>query len=65
MSEIDHYHIKGSPTPEEEAAVMAALERIVRDERERARPSAWRLAGRTGSLRLGLTEMRDRLGDAK
>jgi hypothetical protein len=51
VSAIGRHHIEGSPTSEEEAAVIAALERIIRDEHERTRPSAWKLAGRIASLR--------------
>lgn len=58
------FRIEGSPTPGEEGAVLAALERVLRGEEERRRPSAWRLAGRAASARVGLAEMRQRLPGA-
>ncbi len=62
MSEIGDYSIQGTPTPTEEALVLAALERMLREEAERARPSRWKLAGRAASLRVGVTELRHRFG---
>lgn len=59
------FRIEGSPTPEEEGAVLAALERVLRGEEERRRPSAWRLAGRAASAHVGLAEMRQRFGRSR
>lgn len=58
------FRIEGSPTPEEEAAVIAALERLlVAEDRERRRPSAWKLAGRPDSTRMGPAGLRTTLGE--
>ena len=52
----------GSPTPEEQAAVLAALEAIWREERAKAaaaeHPSAWIMAARAESTGRGLATLR-------
>lgn len=52
----------GSPTPEEEAAVLAALERIWQDERAKATaaagPSGWVSAARLEATRRGAAAVR-------
>lgn len=59
MSEV---RISGSPTPEEEAAVLAAIEKMLRGERDRMRPSPWKMAGRALAARSGILDYRGRLG---
>ena len=56
------FEISGSPTSEEEAAVVAAVERLLRDEARRRKGSAWKIAGRTAGIRAGVIEARHRLG---
>jgi hypothetical protein len=50
------FEIPPDLSPEEERAVIAALERILGQERDR--PSAWALAGRVEALRLGAVQAR-------
>lgn len=54
-------HVGGSPTPEQERMVLAALEAMEVMERLRARPSAWKLAGRAVALRVGASDIRRRM----
>jgi hypothetical protein len=54
------YELPPDLSPEEQRAVIAALERILGA--DRARPSAWALAGRAEALRLGALQVR-REGD--
>jgi hypothetical protein len=56
------YSISGNPTSDEERKILAAIEKILRDEERRAAPSAWKMAGRTAGIRGGLLEARHRLG---
>lgn len=56
------FEISGSPTPEEEAAVVAAVERLLRDEDRRRKGSAWKMSGRSAGIRGGVIEARHRLG---
>jgi hypothetical protein len=52
----------GSPTPQEEAVVLAAIERISVEERAQAeatrRPSLWVVAARVEATRLGANALR-------
>jgi hypothetical protein len=54
----------GSPTPEEEAAVIAAIDKIWREERAKAvaaaGPSLWVTGSRLAALRVGATAVRGR-----
>lgn len=61
MNEDRSFHIEGSPTPEEEKAVLQAVELMLRQEEDRQQSSAWKYAGRGGGRRLGITELRHRL----
>jgi hypothetical protein len=58
---IEGYELRGSPTPEEEAAILEILGRMLRDERDAVRPSAWKEAGRALALRSGILDFRTRL----
>ncbi|MCA1841127.1 MAG: hypothetical protein ABR507_10785 [Actinomycetota bacterium] len=56
MSEDLHIEVSGSPDPDEERAVIAALEKQFETESQVERPSAWKmtaraLATRSGSMR--------------
>lgn len=62
MSNIDDYHISGNPTPDEERAVLSAIEKIIREEEQRSIPSSWKIAGRVAGMRGGFLEARHRLG---
>jgi hypothetical protein len=53
---VGRYELPPDLSPEEERAVIAALERILGA--ERVRPSAWALAGRVAALRLGALQAR-------
>jgi hypothetical protein len=48
---MPRYELPADLSPEEERAVIAALERVLGA--DRPRPSAWALAGRAEALRLG------------
>jgi len=56
------FEISGSPNPKEEAAVVAAVERLLRDEARRRKGSAWKVSGRAAAIRAGVIEARHRLG---
>lgn len=60
MSEFD-FRVGGSPGPDEQAAVIRAIEAMLRDERIGAQPSAWKLSARAYTLRVGALELRHRL----
>lgn len=62
MTRPGDYSTSGNPTPEEERKILAAIERILRDEERRATPSAWKMAGRSAGIRGGLVEARHKLG---
>jgi hypothetical protein len=53
---MPRYELPPHLSPEEERAVIAALERLLASGQER--PSAWSSAGRTESLRLGGLQVR-------
>jgi hypothetical protein len=57
------YEIKGNPTPEEEEAILRALDDFLRRELEARRPSKWKTVGRAEALRTGILDFRSRLGD--
>lgn len=61
MSEIEGLRISGSPTPEEERIILAALEKMLREEDQARRPSAWRTAGRAFGTRNGILDYRGRM----
>ena len=52
----------GSPTPEEETAVLSAIDRIWREDRAKViasrRPSPWVIAARVQATRLGANALR-------
>jgi hypothetical protein len=50
------YELPPDLSPEEERAVIAALERLLGADRDR--PSPWALAGRAEALRLGVLQVR-------
>ncbi len=54
------YELPEGLSPDEERAVIAALERAF--EIGRTRPSAWALAGRVDNLRLGALQARHQAG---
>lgn len=58
---IEFHEIEGNPTPEEEAVLLAALEAMLRKERQALAPSAWKLAGRADAARGGILDVRSRL----
>jgi hypothetical protein len=72
MSESDDvpgfevFGVRGNPTPEEEAAILEALEEFLGREQESggagASPSAWQLAGRLAARRGGILDGRSSLG---
>jgi hypothetical protein len=53
---MGRYELPTELTPEEERAVIAALERVLGTARDR--PSPWTLAGRAEALRLGALQVR-------
>jgi hypothetical protein len=53
---MPRYELPQNLSPEEERAVLAALDRTLGVERRR--PSAWALAGRAEALRLGSLQVR-------
>ena len=55
--EVDH------ATAEEAEAVIKAMEQILREEREAARPSAWKTTGRAVGTRNGIIDYRGPLGE--
>lgn len=57
---IEGYEIAGAPTPGEEEAILKAIEKMLREERDARRPSAWKLAGRALATRNGILDYRDR-----
>lgn len=61
MSEFEARSISGSPKPEEERLILIAIENLIREEANRARPSAWKLHSRASGLRLAASELRHRL----
>lgn len=58
---MERYEISGSPTPEEEAAILKALEQLLRSERDARTASAWKMAGRALATRNGLLDYRQHL----
>lgn len=53
---MPRYELPPDLTPQEERAVLAALERAL--EAPRRRPAAWALAGRLEALRMGALQAR-------
>jgi hypothetical protein len=62
------FRVRGNPTPEEEAAILEALEEFLDRESQGgeagmgASPSAWKLAGRLAARRAGILDGRSFLG---
>lgn len=54
--------VDGGPSAEELAAIHAALERMVTEERKARAASVWKRAGRAQGRRLGNLDYRDRFG---
>ena len=52
--------VEGSPTPDEERAIAAALEKIAEEQSRSRAASVWRRAGRAQGRRLGMFDYRDR-----
>jgi hypothetical protein len=52
--------VDGDPTPEERAAIEAALHHMVEEERRARAASVWKRAGRAQGRRLGNLDYRDR-----
>jgi len=48
--------ISPQPSPEDEAAILAAVREVLKREESFVRPSAWRLAGWTAQ-RVGITDL--------
>lgn len=55
--------VDGEPTEDEVAAIEAALEDQIDDERWRSTLSTWRRVGRAQGRRLGNTDYRDRFSN--
>ena len=62
MTEKFDYEISGNPTPEEERAVIKALETMLRREELSRKQSAWKAAGRAEGVRSGILDFRNRAG---
>jgi hypothetical protein len=58
---MDRYRLPDDLTPQEERAVLAALEEAFGSVRQR--PSAWALAGRVEAVRLGALQARRETGE--
>lgn len=56
--------IDGEPTEEERAAIEAALEKMIAEERRARAASVWKRAGRAQGRRLGNFDYRDRFDSA-
>ena len=56
--------VEGNPTEEESAAIQAALEKMVEEERRARSASVWKRAGRAQGRRLGNFDYRDRFDSA-
>ena len=52
--------VHGHPTPQERAALEAALGTLVESQRQARTPSVWLRAGRARGRRLGMYDYRDR-----
>jgi hypothetical protein len=65
-SSFEVFGVRGNPTPEEEAAILEALEEFLGREQGSgeagASPSAWKLAGRLAARRGGILDGRSSLG---
>jgi hypothetical protein len=67
-SSFEVFGVRGNPTPEEEAAILEALEEFLSREPQAggagmgASSSAWRLAGRLAARRGGILDGRSFLG---
>jgi hypothetical protein len=59
-SRIECADIGGEPTPEEERAILAALEEAVEQERQARSASLWLRSARAQGRRLGMLDYRDR-----
>jgi len=58
---VANFEIWGDPTPEEQEALLEALERMLQKERESRRPSAWKLVGRALGVRGGILDYRSHM----
>ena len=56
--------IDGEPTEDERAAIQAALEKAIEEERRTTAASLWKRAGRAQGRRLGNLDYRDRFDSA-
>ena len=56
--------VQGNPTDEESAAIEAALEKLIEEERRTRAASVWKRAGRAQGRRLGNFDYRDRFDSA-
>lgn len=61
MSQIESFRISGSPDPHQEKVIIAALEKMLRDE-VRAQ-SRWKTAARAEALGLGAGDLRSKGGE--
>lgn len=58
MSETFEFDISPPPREEDRAAILAAVDQLLRREAELAHPAVWRLAGWT-EQRVGINDLRD------
>ncbi len=56
--------VEGDPTDDERAAVEAALQKMIEEERRARAASVWKRAGRAQGRRLGNFDYRDRFDSA-
>lgn len=56
--------VDGQPTEEERAAIEAAVEKMIAEERRARAASVWKRAGRAQGRRLGNFDYRDRFDSA-
>ena len=61
---LEFVSIDGDPTPEERAAVEAALQEAIEAERRAQSSSLWLRSGRAHGRRLGMYDYRDRFSSA-
>jgi hypothetical protein len=57
---IEALDIAGEPTPEEQRAILAALEEAIEHERQARSASLWLRSARAQGRRLGMLDYRDR-----
>ncbi|HVF12602.1 MAG TPA: hypothetical protein VNA87_05905 [Actinomycetota bacterium] len=62
MSNIENFRSSGSPSPEQERIIIAALEKLLLDEKRQQ--SKWKTASRAQALGVGAADLRSGTVDA-